>query len=379
MDLLTQADLRQLSETEGEWCVSIYLPTVRAGTEAQQNPIRLKNLLREAAEQLKGVGVRVPDVATILEPVQALLDDADFWRNVGDGLVIFVGPDMLRMFRLPATFEELVVVRHRFHIKPLLVLLSGDGRFFVLALSQDEIRVLEGTRDSVHEVHVDGVPTSMAEALQYDDPQQMKRATATGRGAVFGGGDAADASGKQDILRYFQMVDRGLREVLAEQTIPLVLAGVDYLLPIYHEANTYPHLLEYGVTGNPETWSTKELHRRAWDVVKPHFEQAQSEQRALYAELAGRDEGRADNRVVDVVRAAVEGRIATLFVAKDVQKWGVYRAHSHKVHAHPTRQPGDQDLLDVAAVQTFLGGGTVYVVEQANVPGGDVLAAVFRY
>jgi hypothetical protein len=30
-----------------------------------------------------------------------------------------------------------------------------------------------------------------------------------------------------------------------------VLAGVEYLLPIYREANTYPHLLAEGIHGNP--------------------------------------------------------------------------------------------------------------------------------
>ncbi len=379
MDVLTQADLRQLSEAQGEWCVSIYLPTVRAGAEAQQNPIRLRNLIREAVEQLKAVGVRVPDVAELLEPVQALQNDADFWRNVSDGLAVFVGPGVFRTYRLTAGFEEFVAVRERFHIKPLLVLLSGNGRFYVLALSQEEIRLLEGTRDSVIAVPLDDVPASMAEALQYDDPQRLKRAASAGGGAIFGGGNAADASAKQDILRYFQMVDRGLRDLLAEQQVPLVLAGVDYLLPLYHEANTYHYLLDMGVMGNPQTLSAKDLHQRVWEIVKPYFEQAQADQRERYAELAGRADARAESRVVDVVRAAVEGRIETLFVAKDVQKWGVYRAHSHKVHAHPARQPGDQDLLDVAAVQTFLSGGTVYVVERDVVPGGEVVAAVFRY
>jgi hypothetical protein len=42
-----------------------------------------------------------------------------------------------------------VVVTDRFHIKPLLPLLSGDGRFYVLALSQSEVRLLQGTRYSV--------------------------------------------------------------------------------------------------------------------------------------------------------------------------------------------------------------------------------------
>lgn len=379
MDFMTQDDLRTLSEAEGEWCVSIMMPTVRAGAEAQQNPIRLKNLLRVAEDQLREVGQRVPDTQALLRPVAALLDDADLWRSVGDGLAIFVGPGVFRTYRVALRLEELVVVRQRFHLKPLLELLRGDGRFYVLALSQDRVRLLEGTRDSVDEVNLQGVPANLAEALGYDQPQKSLRAGVRGVSRFHGIGGADDIDAKQNILRYFQLVDQGLRDLIAERTIPLVLAGVDYLLPLYREASSYPYLLEAGVVGNPDMLSAKELHQRAWELVRPYFAQAQARQAAIYHELEGRGDQRALNRVVDVVRAAHEGRVMTLFVARDVQVWGVYRAHSHKVHAHPARQPGDQDLLDVAAVQTFLNGGTVYVVEANEVPGGDMLAAVLRY
>ena len=48
MDLLPRRELEGLIlEREGP-CVSIFLPTHRAGAETQQDPIRLKNLLGEA-------------------------------------------------------------------------------------------------------------------------------------------------------------------------------------------------------------------------------------------------------------------------------------------------------------------------------------------
>jgi len=46
---------------------------------------------------------------------------------------------------------------------------------------------------------------------------------------------------------------------------------------------------------------------------------------------------------------------------------------------HEEAKPGDEDLLDLAAVQTLLNGGTVYAVELEKVPDGASLAAVFRY
>ena len=382
MDSLTRNHLIELINLEDEWCVSLYMPTVRAGTEVQQNTIRFRNLLRQAEERLVRLHVRVPDAERLLGPATAMLDDADLWRQQDNGLVVFVAPDHFSYFRLPISFEERVMVRRRFHVKPLVPLFSGDGRFLVLAISQDEIRLLEGTRDRVAEIDLSGVPQSLTEALRPEQSEHQVRARAvgsTGTTIFHGQGGSGEETPKLDILRYFQMVDRALSDLLADRHVPLVLAGVDYLLPIYREANTYPRLVPQGVTGSPELLSARELHQRAWAIVMPQFAKAQSDQVALYYELNGRDDPRASHSLKDVVQAAHAGRIATLFVPHGVQKWGVFRAHSQKVHVHPSEQPGDHDLIDLAAAQTIAHGGAVYVVDPAQMPGGDLVAAIFRY
>ena len=62
MDILTRAELEQLMRKEQQWCVSIYMPTHRTGREAQQDPVRLKNLLGEAEKRLSDQGVGRRDV-----------------------------------------------------------------------------------------------------------------------------------------------------------------------------------------------------------------------------------------------------------------------------------------------------------------------------
>jgi hypothetical protein len=349
---------------------------MRTGPEVQQNPIRFRNLLRDAENQLAQLNVRTPDIEALLKPAHALLTDADTWRQMGDGLAFYSAPGYSSALRLPVRFDELVVVKRRFHLKPLLELLSSDGQFYVLALSQDHIRLLEGSRYSISEMELSGVPESLSAALQYERPARALRMAPAGLHG-FGGGEEEES--KLDILRYFKMVDKGVRDLLADRRAPLVLAGVDYLLPIYREANTYPLLLEGGLTGSPEALNAKEIHQRAWELVKPVFTRTQQEQADLFNQFAGQNADRASSDLKQVVQAAHEGRIATLFVARGAHEWGVYRAHSHNVHVHPTQQPGDHDLLDLAAVQTFASGGTVYVVNQDQVPGGQYIAAVFRY
>ena len=112
------------------------------------------------------------------------------------------------------------------------------------------------TRFHAREVALPQVPKSLAEALQFDDPeQQLQFHTGAPRGdgrqtAVFHGQGGAKENAKDDILEYFRQIDQGLHPVLRDERAPLVLAGVDYLHPIYRQANTYPHLLDQGLTGN---------------------------------------------------------------------------------------------------------------------------------
>ena len=383
MAVVSSAELRALKENRAEWSISIYLPTFRAGQEVQQNPIRFKNLLREAEERLLAKGLRTPDVRELLEPGERLLRDSAFWRLQSDGLAVFIAPETFHHYRVPLAFAELVVVNDRFHVKPLLPLLTGDGLFYVLALSQNEVRLLQGTRFSVGAVDLEDVPTSLAEALRFDDPERQLQFRTNARAlSGDGGGDRVafhghESDAKSDILRYFHKVDRGLRAMLADERAPLVLAGVEYLLPIYREANTYPHLVAEGLTGNPEEVSAADLHVRAWALVQPLFAQAQQEAAAAYQQHAGTD--LASNQIVEVVPAAHQGRVKTLFVRLNRQQWGVFDAETQRVHLHDESEPGDEDLLDLAATQTVLNGGTVYAVQQEHMPDDALVAAVFRY
>jgi hypothetical protein len=388
MTILTRDDLRTLVRKHNGLCVSIYMPTHRTGREVQQDPIRLKNLIGNAQDRMVASGVRAPEARELLEPAEMLLHDGLFWQHQSDGLALFVSPEIFHHYRLPFDFEELVVVTDRFHIKPLLPLLSGDGRFYVLALSQNEVRLLQGTRYSVSEVDLEDIPDSLAEAIRYNDPEkrlQFHTGTRTpgGKGkrpAIFHGHGIASADDPKDyILRYFHQVDGGLRDLLRDEEAPLVLAGVDYLLPIYKETNSYPHLVDEGIEGSPEEMSAKELHEHAWAIVHPLFLSTQKEAAARYEQLAGADTGEASSDLREVIPAAYHGRVETLFVAVGLQQWGAFDADTNAVHLHERAEPGDEDLLDFAAIQTLSNGGSVYAVEPERVPDGALLAAVFRY
>jgi len=386
MEPLTRDDLKILMEKRQGPCISLFMPTHRAG-ETQQNAIRFKNLLREAEKHLIERGQDERNIQQLLIPAQALLNANDFWQHQRDGLALFRSPEFFQYYRLPFHLDELVIVADHFYIKPLLPMLSGDGRFYVLALSQNEIRLLQGTRYSVHGVDLEGIPENLAEALHEEYPEvqiQFHTSTPGGRGtrrpAVFYGYSAGMSESKDRVLRYFRELDKGLHELLKDERAPLILAGVEYILPIYKEANTYPHLMNEGILGNPELISVEELHKRAWTIVQPHFQQAQEEAAAKYRLLAGT--GQASNNIREILPASYYGRVETLFVAIGHQQWGTFDRITNTVNLHVNPEPGDEDLLDLAAAQTLSHGGTVYAVDAEKVPDDQThgpIVAVFRY
>ncbi|MEQ9618362.1 MAG: hypothetical protein RIG61_04215 [Deltaproteobacteria bacterium] len=382
MDIITMEKLKVFFTRHADWCVSLYMPTHRAGRETEQDPIRFKNLLGEIKERLLAKGLRSSDVREVLKPAQSLLRYTGFWQHQSDGLAVFVTSEEFHYYRLPLHFEELVVISKRFHLKPLFPYFTSDGRFYILALSQNQVRLLECTQHTVDEVEIESMPKSLAEAFQYERFEkqlQFHTGTPSGTGirrAMFHGHDISDEV-KGKILRWFQMVDEALTGMLSGQQSPIVLAGVEYLFPIYNEANTYHHLLEQGIPGNPEELKPEELHDRAWTLVRPIFTEKQEKAAAQYSQLAGT--GQTTSDVNEAVIAAQRGRVDILFVAVGVQLWGTFDPDTNTVHVHEHAEPGDEDLLNLVAIQSMLNGGAVYAVEPEQIPGHAPLAAVFRY
>ena len=380
MNVLTRNNLNLLMAVHKGPCVSVFMPMHRSGPETQQDLIRFKNLIREVEERLITRGIPAPEARELLESARKLLQGDLFHQHQSDGLAMFLSPEVFRTYMLPFVFKELVIVTDRFHIRPLLPLLSGDGRYYILALSQNKVRLLQGTHYSVSEVSLADVPKNLAETLRDDDSWkelQMHSAISGGQGTFSSVTHGSEVDSKENIKRYFRRIDKGLHELVRDERVPLVLAGVDYLHPIYKEVNTYPHLMEAGVGGNPERLSAKELHAQAWTVVRPYFQKAQQGAVDQYKQFIS--SGRASNRVRKIILAASHGRIELLFVIPDLQQWGTFDPGTDEIHLHKKEKTGDEDLLEFAAIQTLLNGGTVYMVGAEKMPESGPLAAVFRY
>lgn len=385
VDRLTRAEVTRLLAPRPWPCVSVYLPTHRHGKGVRQDSAHLRSLLRQAGERLGRLDLPQEAADDLLRPARELVEDRAFWRFQADGLALFAAPGLFVRYRLPIAFAESLAVGERFAIKPLVPFLDGGGRFYVLALSLKAVRLLDADRWGVARLDLGPVPASMGDALgyaQYYTGLGMHSASPKGihgqPGVVFHGhGDADEDRMEEDIRHYFQRVARALDERLPDSAAPIVLAAVAEHVPLYREAARDPRVVQEAVVGNPELLTDDELRLAAWPLVAPRLTEARRRALARFVELGGT--GRAAAGVDAVVVAADRGLVESLFLVPEAERWGSYEPDLGRVVVHPEREPGDDDLVNLAVTRTLETGGDVFALVPGELEGAAEVAAVLRY
>lgn len=382
--LITKKDIEELSQVNDQPCISIFIPTHRSGFDnAKIDQLSFKNALNDARTQMEQWGLEPNEMHGSLKAGYELLEDEAFWTKLSDGLAVFISPSRFAYFELPIAFNPYVFAGRNFHLRPLLPMFAGDGRFFLLALSQNEVRFFEGQRNSITPVIIeDLVPEDLEEALLFSSAEAQLQAHSGGNptnsGIYHGQGKGKDEKNKQ-LEKYFRQVDKGLMEMLHDETAPLIIAAVDYLVPIYEEISQYTHIMSFSVKGNPENDTPVQLHEKAWSLMQPYFKE---EQRSLAKDFQSKFAlEKADISAYALIPAAINGRVDTLFIDKDEPNlWGQFDAEKNNIRLHLERKQDSTCLLNKAAVATFLQGGKVYNLSGKELPYPEApLNAIYRY
>lgn len=381
-ELISRSQFDFLSREHHQACVSIFLPAHRTVPESKQDPIRLKDLVRQAESGLKDTGLRPTKVREILAPARELIERDGFWSGA-DGLAIFLSSSFFQYFRLPISFEDLVTVTDRFEISPLLPLFTAGGRFYILALSRNHVRLIECTPYAWAELDLPNLPCSEAEALKYDVRQLVLQVHSGAGGSVrgkesevFTGQGIGVDDEETRTLEYIYAVERGLRRRLRERE-PLVLATVEELEAVYRKVNRHRGLLERGLRGNPDRLSSGELHKAGWEIARAYFDEEKRRAITTYTELRGA--GKSSKDLHEILLAAHQGRVQSAFIETGIHIWGDFDFDGDALQLHDYQQPADEDLLNLIAVQTILHQGTAYPLPRQNMPDESFVAASFRY
>jgi hypothetical protein len=373
---ILKAHFKTLAQEIGP-CLSIFFPTT-----ADQWPQSVRAALKTAEEQFSELHPSKSERDEFFKPVRQIVD-TEMVRDDGTKSVgIFRSLGGLWHFRLPYQVVDAAVLGNYFEVLPLVKMVSDEQEFYLLALSQKHSRLIHCTLTSSEEMSLPpSIPTNLFDFNQQDKPDhrlenrsdagQMGKSTHPNQVVSFGTG--SDNDQKDQYLRnFFNAMDLQLQSFLRERPLPLIVAGVDYELALYHSVSEYSVLVPGGVQGAPDGLKGRELHERALEVLKRY--NAARVDRAL-----GQYEKGAANRIPrslkEIVPAAFDGRVLHLFIGEGVRQTGCFDEHTREASE---RDDGD-DLVNMAALQTLAQGGDVYVLPPERVPGGNNVAALLRF
>lgn len=367
-DIPSRSDIELLIAFRGPACVSVYLRTTPLTQDAQADRIELKNLARTGLDQLRADGADKRHVTAIREAIDDLIDDDEFWQFQANSLAIFATPERTLTFRLPNALVPMVEVSDRFHVKPLLRALTVPQSAFVIALAENSVRLVEVSGDlPARTVKIDEMPKSAASAV--------KKASINDRSPS---GRVQGAEGQKVRLRqYARQIDHALRDLLAGRETPLILATMPRLDSIYRSVNTYPHLVDQAIAGNPERLSDAELAQAARGILDAQHRADLKELHGLFETRSA--QGRTTTDVAQAARAATFGAIAVLLVDIDEVVPGTVDDEDGSVTFADAPCAKSYGVVDTIAGRALMAGARVLGVRRGDIPGGGSLAAILRY
>jgi hypothetical protein len=353
------------------------------GEGVSQDAIRLKDLVGRAEDQLAAQGIPHSKVQELLAPARALPDDAEFWTRHSEGLAIYLTPSFFRAYQVARPLSESCMVGRRLNIKPLLPTADRGERYLVLVLNQNYLQLFGATRSGISRVTVKGLPRSRREALHLDEVdrgQQVHmgmRGNGSKRAAVFHGHGGEKDTAKTDLEQFFRVAGRALEPLLHNESAPLLLAGLDYVLPIFRQTCCYPQMMERHLTGNCHLLSNQQLHQQSWEIMGPYFDRQRRESLERLRGLVGTGKASVDS--ADVATAATTGKVDVLLADVGQQELGVFDSALGRAVVRDEVGNGSEDLVNLAVAETLLHGGTVFPAAIHELPDRAAVGAIYRY
>jgi len=260
IDIPTLKEFKVLAAVRAEPCVSFYVATSAPPSEAKANRIAFKDATKDALAQLRDVGTDKRRLVALEHQFERLLgadednvQDQDhirklqnkksteaeqFWMEQANGLAVLATTAMLHTFRLPFTPKPLAEVADRFHLTPLIRVMTSPHDLFVLALSEEAVRLVHVF------VHLPPVTITVPK-LPHNAEEATRRPSIHVRAPR---GHLQNLEGEKVLLeKYARRIDQAVNAALAGQTAPLVLAAAEPIASIFRALTKYPYSATSGL------------------------------------------------------------------------------------------------------------------------------------
>jgi hypothetical protein len=372
----------ELASYHASCCVTIYIPTHKSGAAVNEKKdvIVFKNTLQDISKRLAEKEIPVAVIEQMLTPGYELLKDDAFWANMNEGLAVFISEGYFRYIKMPVAPENEVMCEKTFYVSPLIPIMASKEYFYLLVISKQKCKLFKADAFGMEYINVPDLPDEMMEIkrISEKDASTVRVANSSGGGANFHGMGGGNPDEKANIATYFEHVDDILyKQILHTENVPLLIAGVEYLIPIYKSVCDYHNVCSESITGSHEHDDKNELYKIAKEVMLPYFQQPLEKALTIYANQSATE--LTSSSPQEIIPAAYYGRVSHIFVRKADHIWGTFDENANELNLSDAENPDSEDLLDEALIKTIQTGGEVYVLDQEKMPAESAIAAVFRY
>ncbi len=383
-ELFNIEDFKNLAETHEPLCLSVYVPTFRAGkgVKEQYAQKELKNVIKQVRKLLLERNLNENEAEVFLRPLINLLDENEFWTNQSDGLAIFYNSENdVQLFEVPIHFTPYYYLSDHYYLKPLIPMLNKDDTFYILSISPEKLNLYECTPFTLAEIDTSEFPQNINEVVgsEIEPPTlQHQSGSGTNREAVFHGHGGGKDDENEELIKYLQAIDKQLNEILANEVVPLILACDPKIFGHFKKISNYQNLTDELIAGNPASFTPIELHEQAKNQLKPYLNKGKEQKKSRFRDLSAT--GKALSDIADIVPAAVNGRVDTLFIQSKKDSYGLFDKENNTVIIENNKQTQNASLYNLAAIRTVLNNGRVYLLNENDMPLNKTNAnALLRY
>src|SRR5690606_7233518 len=367
VDTPTLSDLRKLNAFRADACVSIYVPTTPLTQDVEASRIETGNLAKKAFAQLEAGGLEKRRLAALSEQLDDLLDDDEFWRFQAHSLAILATPDTIWTFRLANRLLATVEAADRFLLKPLMRAITFPNEAFVLALSENDARLIEVFPDlPAQRLNVPDLPKDASSAVRVSS---LNNRTSMRR--VMG-----SEGQKVRLAQYARIVDAAIRPVLAGRDVPLILAANEPLASIFRSVSSSPNLLPENLTSTNDRSTEAEIAAASRTILEASYAREIKEIGELFEQRA--NDRRTTTDISDAARLATFGGIEPLLVNFDEIVHGTIDENTGAV-VFGEEGPHTYGVVDEIMGRALATGARVLAARREDIHEVGPLAATLRY
>lgn len=352
------SQILELNKGEG-LAITLYQPTTRRGQDVELGPIQFKNLMKEVEKRYEELD-QVKEGRAVLEKLQEIQEDTDFWNHRTEGLAVFIRGDALITYNLTKDVPAKAYVKDTLHLLPLFTAEQALEQHFILEPSRDRYQLYFGNGSEV--LPIEGKVALSFQEL-YDDLDANANVnfgsyTGSGNESGYHGHRAKPEMEEKDKEKYFRYLDDTLGEFFDRYNFKVIVGGTKENVSQWMREVDEPFYIEEDLGKPVRDFDEEELLMRVQEIF------SNLENTSISAQLdsvrAGINSGRASTHREEIKGAIEQARVETLFIRDSYREEQVIE-------------------IDRMVRDAINSGADVVVVPSHMQDVGANIAATFRY